>query len=217
MKSEQINELAAALAKAQGEILGAKKDSSNPFYKSKYSDLSSVWEACRAPLSKNGLSVSQMIENRESGDVLHTMLLHSSGQWLSSEMQIRIKSDGKTNELQALGSCITYLRRFSLAALVGVAPADEDDDGNSYKNPQVQQPQPQANSAAVQSTGVISSMQLNEILQLFTQCDQACVDSVMKHLSDNKIYSVKSMPIALFASVKAGIEKYIADSNNHKL
>ena len=57
--SEQINELGAALAKAQGLIEGAKKDSANPFFKSKYADLASVWEACRKHLSDNGLSVTQ--------------------------------------------------------------------------------------------------------------------------------------------------------------
>ncbi len=66
--SPEINELAAALAKAQGEMGGALKDSANPFFKSKYADLSSVWEACRAPLAKYGLSIVQ-IPSFQRGDV----------------------------------------------------------------------------------------------------------------------------------------------------
>ena len=125
-KSEQINELATALAKAQGEIKNAVKDSANPYYKSRYADLASVWEACRTALSSNGLAVSQIPELRDSGMVsVHTMLLHSSGQWLSGELSmVPVKNDP-----QGIGSCITYIRRYALAAIVGISP--EDDDGNA--------------------------------------------------------------------------------------
>jgi hypothetical protein len=122
-RSEQINEVAAALAKAQGEIRPAIKDSNNPHFKSRYADLASVWDACRDALSKHGLSVSQVPEVRESGHVLTTLLLHASGQWLSGELAIQADRAG----LQALGSAITYARRYSLAAMVGVAPDDDDD------------------------------------------------------------------------------------------
>lgn len=124
-KSESINELATALAKAQGEIKGALKDSSNPFFKSKYADLSSVWEACRIPLSKNGLSVVQT-NSLSTAELIsvETVLMHSSGQWITGSLCARpVKNDP-----QGIGSCVTYLRRYSLAAMVGVCP--EDDDGN---------------------------------------------------------------------------------------
>jgi hypothetical protein len=123
--SEQLNELGAALAKAQGQIEGAKKDSANPFFKSTYADLASVWEACRKPLSDNGLSVIQCPEESDSGIAIETMLLHSSGQWKTSRYCVPVsKADA-----QAVGSAITYGRRYALAAMVGVAP--EDDDGNA--------------------------------------------------------------------------------------
>lgn len=124
-KSEQINELASALSKAQGEMRGAIKDSANPYFKSKYADLASVWEACRVPLTKNGLSVVQT-NSGDSSETLtvETVLLHSSGQWISGS----IVGKPVKNDPQAIGSCYTYLRRYALSAMVGVAP--EDDDGN---------------------------------------------------------------------------------------
>lgn len=128
-KSETIKELAAALAKAQSEIAGAKKDSSNPFFKSSYADLESVWSACREPLTKNGLSVSQLLGSGEDGIYLTTILLHSSGEFISDRVKIPV---AKPNDPQALGSATSYARRYALAALVGIYQTD--DDGESAMN-----------------------------------------------------------------------------------
>jgi hypothetical protein len=144
LQSENINELITSLSKAQGKMTAAAKDSANPFFKSKYADLSSVWNACREALSENGLAVIQTMNHMPEGDMmLVTTLGHSSGQWMRSYLPIKIKDtkNEKTNELQLLGSCLTYLRRYALAAIVGVAP-DEDDDGNSgvgYQAPKASQ------------------------------------------------------------------------------
>lgn len=137
--SESINELAAALSKAQGALTGAKKDSSNPFFKSHYADLESVWEACRKALSANGLSVVQTVSDEsqhidvpprlaESGRVVvTTMLAHSSGQWIRDSAAYTPKDEGP----QAMGSCITYGRRYGLAAIVGVYQTDDDGEAAS--------------------------------------------------------------------------------------
>lgn len=122
MQSENINELAAALAKAQGQLTGALKDSANPFYKSKYADLNSVWEACRKQLSDNGLSVIQTTDIAFETVVVRTTLAHSSGQWISGILPVKTKDDGP----QAQGSGITYARRYALAAIVGLAQIDDD-------------------------------------------------------------------------------------------
>lgn len=127
-KTESISKLVEALSKAQGQMQGAKKDSENPFFKSSYADLSSVWDACRKELSDNGLAIIQTCSTiRDAGTlvVVETMLAHSSGEWVSSKVDARPAKD----DPQSLGSCITYLRRYSLAAVVGVAP--EDDDANA--------------------------------------------------------------------------------------
>jgi hypothetical protein len=122
-----MKELATAMAKAQGQIKTALKDSKNPHFKSSYADLTSVWDACREALSKNGFSVIQRTDFEAGGEVwLETMLLHSSGEHVSSRYPLRpAKADP-----QGYGSAITYARRYCLAAIVGVV-ADEDDDGNA--------------------------------------------------------------------------------------
>jgi hypothetical protein len=143
-QSESIAELSAALAKAQGIMEGASKDSANPFFKSKYADLASVWDACRKPLSDNGLSVVQTTEFMpEHPDMvcIETILCHASGQWIKGRLAVKpVKSDP-----QSVGSCITYLRRYSLQSIVGIAP--EDDDGNAASGKNEAKKQPEATTA----------------------------------------------------------------------
>jgi ERF superfamily len=121
MTSEQVNELAAALAKAQGAMSSAAMNKVNPHFKSKYADLASVFDAARKPLSDNGLAVTQTID----GPDLVTRLLHTSGQWLESKYPLPV-----TARPQEMGSALTYARRYSLSAIIGIA-ADEDDDANA--------------------------------------------------------------------------------------
>lgn len=130
--SEQLNELAPALALAQAVIEGADKGNVNPHFKSKYADLASVWDACRKPLTDNGLSVIQALGSEGDAVTCTTMLLHKSGQFIKTMFSMTPQQ--KTP--QAAGSCATYLRRYSLQALVGVAP--EDDDGNAASSPKSQ-------------------------------------------------------------------------------
>ncbi len=124
MQSETIGALAAALSKAQADITGALKDSSNPFFKSKYADLASCWDACRKQLAANNLAVIQTVYVHWEKDelVLATTLAHSSGEWIRSELPIRAKDASP----QAQGSAITYARRYALAAIVGLAQIDDD-------------------------------------------------------------------------------------------
>jgi hypothetical protein len=132
-KSESLNELALALAKAQGEMKPALKDADNPYFKSKYADIASVWEACREPLANNGLSIVQLPEPADNAILLTTILLHSSGQYLSSQLRFPI---AKTDP-QSYGSALTYARRYALAAAVGVY--QDDDDGNEASNKDAKQ------------------------------------------------------------------------------
>jgi len=120
-----IGKLALALSKAQGEITGALKDSTNPFFKSNYADLGNILAACREPLSKNELAVIQTTEPDAMGVVVISTLVHSSGQWIRG----RLRMTPVKNDPQGIGSTLTYARRYSYAAIVGVAQVD--DDGNT--------------------------------------------------------------------------------------
>ena len=135
-QSEQINELAAALAKAQGAMHGAKKDSDNPFFKSKYADLAACWDACRDALSANGLAVIQTTAERDGKVYVVTTLAHASGQWMRGWLPVKAKDDGP----QAQGSGITYSRRYALAAMVGLAQVDDDGNGAEGRKPTIASP-----------------------------------------------------------------------------
>lgn len=128
-QSETIKELATALAKAQGELTHASKSSVNPHFKSKYADLASVWEACREALSSNGLSVAQFPSEFQNNIMtLTTRLMHSSGEWLEQTMSAPVSKP----DPQGIGSCLTYMRRYALASVVGVYQDDDDANSASY-------------------------------------------------------------------------------------
>tara|TARA_R100001244_G_scaffold86874_1_gene66599 strand:+ start:429 stop:1025 length:597 start_codon:yes stop_codon:yes gene_type:complete len=122
--SNEINELAKALCSSQKVMSGASKDSTNPFFKSKYSDLSSVIRTIKQPFADNGLSYSQHPISSDGMVGVTTILMHTSGQWQSSDFMLKpVKADP-----QSAGSCLTYCRRYTLMALAGIP--SEDDDAN---------------------------------------------------------------------------------------
>lgn len=123
--SESIKELAPALLKAQKGIKAALKDSTNPHFKSKYADLSSVIDAVKAALNDQGILFTQGVEGAESGVAVETRLIHQSGEFIASTITVPVVK----NDAQGVGSAITYGRRYGLQAICGV-PA-EDDDGNA--------------------------------------------------------------------------------------
>ena len=123
--SEKIDKLASALSKAQSEMKGAAKKSINPFFNSGYADLHTVIESSMPHLDKNGLSVIQGNDGKPGEFYVTTMLLHDSGQWIKSKLKMPIEKA----TAQAVGSVITYGRRYGLSAMVGIA--QYDDDGNA--------------------------------------------------------------------------------------
>jgi len=125
-RSEQLDLLASALAKAQSEMPVARKDSENGYFKSNYADLAEIVSVSRPCLTKNGLSVTQKVitDDDNGSTMLHTVLMHSSGQWTESTMRVVPPK----NDIQTISSYITYLKRLQYAALIGVVAQDEDDD-----------------------------------------------------------------------------------------
>lgn len=137
-KTDSIANLAKSLALAQKEIKPAHFDATNPHFRNRYATLASVYEACRTPLAKNGLSVIQGVTDFEGHTYLETMLVHESGEYITSGTKLIVDKES----MQGLGSAITYARRYALAAMIGVV-ADEDDDGNqASQNPPRQTDRP---------------------------------------------------------------------------
>ena len=120
--SNEINEIAKALSLAQSEMSGATKQSTNPFYKSNYSDLASVMQAISLPFSAHGLCFVQGAEANEQRVSVTTRIIHTSGQWLEATTELPpTKADA-----QGWGSAITYAKRYGLQALCGVPSVDDD-------------------------------------------------------------------------------------------
>jgi hypothetical protein len=124
--SQTIALLAASLVSAQAKIEGAKKDATNPHFRSKYADLAAVVEAIKKPATDNGLTWTQIMHDAENAAKVETIILHKSGEWLSCGV---ISVPVTKNDAQGFGSALTYARRYSLLSAFGVAP--EDDDGNA--------------------------------------------------------------------------------------
>ena len=150
--SELINELANALCNAQSQMGGAVKDSSNPFFKSSYADLTSVIKAIKQPFADNGLSYTQFPITDENGMGVCTRLMHVSGQWLENQFILpMVKRDP-----QAGASSLTYSRRISLSAIAGIPTADDDAESAMIRNNQ-------------SKTAVVSPEQAEEIKSLLAE------------------------------------------------
>lgn len=147
-ESPTIGKLAEALAKAQAQMGPAIKAAKNPFYKSTYAKLEDVIEAIRVPLSSNGLSWVQPLQEEGDSTYLVTKLMHISGEWVSGRMKlIPMKKD-----MQGMAGAITYAKRFSLSAMVGLA--EEDDDGNST----IHKPAPQTQAVKPDKKAILHGL-----------------------------------------------------------
>jgi hypothetical protein len=136
-ESRSLDKLYTALAKPQLEMLPAKTGSNNPFFKSKYADLASIVKASRTYLGTNGLAVIQrIVRNGSAGMTLLTRLCHSSGQWIESSMTV----NPPKQDIQSLGSYLTYLRRYTYSSIVGVVACEEYDDGEAAIGRSAQKP-----------------------------------------------------------------------------
>lgn len=127
---ETTSKIATALLKAQMEMGNATKDTTNPFFKSKYADLNSIREACMPHLNRHGIVVLQPTIVFEGKNYVKTLLLHESGESMECLTEIVFS---KQNDAQAQGSGITYARRYGLQSFVNVGA--EDDDGTKASTP----------------------------------------------------------------------------------
>lgn len=192
-ESPTLENLFAALAKAQEEIEVASKDSANPFFKSRYADLTEVIRVSRPALTKNGLSVLQRVMGNGDGrNYLYTRLCHVSGEWIESCMPLV----SKDQTMQAMGSAITYARRYAYASMVGVVSADEDDDGNRAAG---KKPETPKNGPAR-----ITQAQAKDILeQIMEFGEEDLMENVLRHYNIN---SLAYLPASKYKDVMKNLE-----------
>jgi len=173
--SPTLGELTKALVKVQSELKSVKKEAENPFFHSKYAELSSVLDVVRKPLADNGLAIVQVTSATEGGDTLDTILLHTSGEWISGKLSL----NPVKNDPQGIGSAITYARRYTLMAMLGVAAEDDDGEAASDNTPKSQQAKSQPPKEQKEfNPQTISQAQITKIFAAAKE----------KHLSDTKIH-----------------------------
>lgn len=182
-----LNELFGALAKAQDMMEAAYESNDNPFFKSKYASFNEIVRASRPALTSQGLAVLQRVITLDDGSMLlHTVLGHVSGQYIDSTMRI----NPPKADVQGIGSYITYLKRYSYAALVGVCTANEDDDGESAMPRSHIQKQPTSNDN--NRPGVITQDQLESLGKMLEMLENG--DVLEKNITAfNKIQDLSDM------------------------
>jgi len=125
--SKTISKIAVALSKFQGEVTDIPKNKQNEYMKNRYADLQGVLEIVRPLLAKHELTIIQTPSTEGEKVKLTTLLVHSSGEWIKDTLFMDITTNNKaTTKAQAIGSVITYARRYSLSSILGIAQADDD-------------------------------------------------------------------------------------------
>jgi hypothetical protein len=155
-KSDNIAELAKALSKAQADMSGAKKSSNNPFFKSKYADLKEVIECVKEPFADNGLSFVQFPISNDGFAGVETVIMHSSGEWISNEYMLKVSK----NDPQGIGSAITYARRYALQAACGVPSEDDDGEsamGRTSKQKKAPEPKPEPKQTKTEAIELLAA------------------------------------------------------------
>lgn len=201
--STELSSIYKALSKAQAEMDAAKKDSKA--YNYKYADLSEVVRVSRAALFNNDLCVIQRLLEKEDKLYLYTRLCHSSGQWIESRIGIDIENaTSNTKNIQALGSAITYLRRYSYSSILGII-TEEDDDGKRVMD--------HINSKMSKETysDTISKQELETLSSEFKDPTPEMKSLVGTLLSDYKIKKFSELKSTDFPAV---LKKVLKTKNN---
>lgn len=215
-KSETITELAKALVKFNSEVNKIAKDADNPFFKNNYATLDTIIDEIRPILSKHGLSIMQIPSGDGQNVTLKTLLLHESGEWLESD-ELTMKP--VKNDPQAVGSCITYARRYSLAAFLSLNTG-EDDDGNGATYGK-DKPKPKSNSGQAPSkpqgnggNGKASEKQMKMIhakiahISALAKTDKHTIEDTLKgNIGTDNLSEISSQVASKAIEVLMGWEK----------
>jgi len=215
-QSENIQDLVAALAKAQAKMQPAKFNKKNPHFKSKYADFTSCMEVCRIPLSENGLAVMQYCETHQDKLMLVTMLAHTSGQWIKSLFPL---TAGNATS-QQIGAAMTYGKRYSLSAMLGIVSDEEDDDGEGERiaNEATKVDKSYGNSGSVvqppaQQITKISNDQLDQIDKLKMKVDKPNLTSIAEWMKT----SLKIPDVTKLEHITANQANLIIDALNRAI
>lgn len=217
-KSEEIDKLAIALAKFQGSLEQPSLNSevkvrtkTGGEYKFKYADLSECKRAAKQPLADNELSVCQLIEDDYS---IRTILLHSSGQWISS----KVRMPSNTADAQSIGSAITYAKRYAFCAILGIV-ADDDEDANIASGNTTQKEQPKEQPKKTANSRVKKELTRDHLNN----------ESAMKSISEwlynkekiakeaNQPFSVESAISNAYIIGKVEMDSFVEIYNNYKI
>lgn len=228
--SEKIDQIAAALIEVQGDISDPVKNANNPHFKNDYADLSAVLKITRPALTAHGLSVAQTFDDCDHGVMVVTTLFHKSGQWIRSRLRL---NPGKDTP-QAYGSAITYGRRYSLAAIVGITQTDDDGNegsdkdnrkngrnGNGHKSPDKTVEEAQAILGGQEETAYTNDAygRIDKFLAEKTNGSESAVKSKLRSLAkssgvDPKLLNTIECVSKLNPEQASMIAKHIKDSED---
>jgi len=222
-KSEQINELAKALAEVQADLKPAKFDSVNPFYKSKYASLGSVIEAAKI-LTEHGLSYAQFPISEGWYVGVENILMHTSGQWISEKFLMPLDMESK-NPIQESGKALTYARRYGLASLIGIY-SDEDTDGNKptqtenkprTRRPEASNKRPYKPEELKKRLLEVSKSQtpasVDQMSLLASMLGKVLEDKEMRHDAQEYLFGARSLTEVNKKLINAGLKWLDIDEN----
>lgn len=194
--SEKVDLIISAIFAMQGEVLESYKNSVNPHFKSRYSDLVAVMEALREPMQKNGLCVVQTTFMENDRFFLKTKIFHISGQWISSDYPLKPLKD----DPQSMGSAITYARRYSLAAMTGLVQVDDDGNEASKTKKERFKEDPKENKTPRMITRMITKEEYEEIKKCLGG-DEKKEKALEEYVKGKGFDSIESISIELYELV----------------
>lgn len=193
-RSEQINEIAAALSKAQAAMGNAIKNSVNPHLKNRYADYTAMLEAIREPFANAGLAVIQEAVTNEKSISITTLLLHASGQWIEFDP---LSMPVEKPTAQGVGSAITYGKRYALGAAVGIGSSEDDDANSACGLPSI--PKPQASVPAA----IPQKVKIEDIEALYNKLPEERQVKVLSYIQrEYNAKTIKDLKPVNFDSMK---------------
>lgn len=208
--SDNINELATALAKFQSEVKDAERTKSS--YNGKYAALEQIYAIIRPLLSKNGIAYKQDLVSQTTQEIkIQTWLIHSSGQYMMTELTVGVPAGtGKTNPLQQVGIASSYARRYAIMGAVGITQMEEDNDADSFSTASQFKQAPQL---PPKKENLINPSQLKELKELLDITGSE-IDKFCSHFKVNRL---EELTITLFNRAKSILSKKLDQQDNHNV